>query len=1093
MNVTRTHWISVLFMVITLFGENYRSLLSMEKYHYLKNINLEGDSLNHGQYAEISRSQLAEQRLTYSRDKLLTIRSAVSNNTSMTLDHSVCSLINKLKINRRKRGKKAGLRSNIQRETPIIANHSNLIHIKITNYSDERVNPCVRLMVYNTRSAMAKPLDINELISSNNAEITSICETWIKPGDDARVKEMCPKNFSFHGKSRDTRGGGVGIVVHENICIKHENDHGHFNSFEYHSVVLYLVERRVKLVTVYRPPTAGSMKGFLEEFEMFLGEVTMFSGSILVVGDFNIHFNKPEQTDVNRFVDILDSFDMHQHVQEATHKFGNTIDLVITRTEDDIIKSVSVLPRLEIISDHHPIVCTLHAATPQAHTKTVTKRPFRNLDKETFADDIAKRLNSSLQFNDEMDVDWLETNLHSCTKDALDVHAPLTKKVVKAHKQHPWYNDSIHSQRQIRRRLERKWRKTKAATDWQAYETQCQLVVQTIRQAKQAYYKEKLIASPSDAYQVVNSLLQVNNTQLPSCATDADLADRFVNFFMDKVTKIRSFLDSCATDDQDGEVSVCPHKLTSFVPITQDDLRKLIFRAKTKSCKIDPMPTHILKESAVLDALLPYLTTMVNASLRSGVMPDGMKTALVIPHLKKQGLDPDTLSNYRPVSNIQFLGKIIEKCVARQLCQHLTAHGLGDKLQSAYKAGHSTETALVKVKRDCDHALDSGKAVLLIMLDLSAAFDTIDHSILLDRLQRLVGVEGIALKWLKSYVSGRTQKVIINNSVSTPVPLEVGVPQGSVLGPLLFLLYILPLQHLIKKHGVSYHGYADDTQLYLDFDPKAADGLSNAMETLEMCISDIKKWMVTSKLKLNDDKTEFAIFASPYYHKKIMDLNPAIKIGNAFIKPSKTVRNLGVFMDSSLTMSNQLKAVSRSMYYHMRGIRHIRHYLDDDACTKAVITLVISRLDYANALLAGTSETGLRKLQMAQNCAARLITGTPRTEHITPVLHKLHWLPVKQRIAFKSICIVYKSVNVPSTPSYIADMFNRYVTERSLRSSTSNQLAIQRSKNKYGDRRFNTWASKLWNSLPSHVQEAPSFSSFKRALKTLLFLQYYQS
>ena len=337
-----------------------------------------------------------------------------------------------------------------------------------------------------------------------------------------------------------------------------------------------------------------------------------------------------------------------------------------------------------------------------------------------------------------------------------------------------------------------------------------------------------------------SNLLSAQSTPLPVCDTDEDLADKFVNFFTDKVKKIRKSLDDCVTNNQcitNHVISIdqCPHELSTFAAVDQTYLLKLIKSAKTKTCMIDPIPTRILKDTAVLEALLPFLTLIVNSSLSSGTMPDDMKTALVVPLLKKQGLNTDTLSNYRPVSNLQFIGKIIEKCVANQLCQHISTYKLGDELQSAYKAAHSTETALLKVKRDCDNALDSGKAMLLVMLDLSAAFDTIDHAILLDRLCRFVGVKGSVLQWFESYLTGRSQQVLINNCTSKQVPLDVGVPQGSVLGPLLFLAYIVPLQHIINDHGVLHHGYADDTQLYLEFDPKDDMGLTSAIETLENC------------------------------------------------------------------------------------------------------------------------------------------------------------------------------------------------------------------------------------------------------------------
>lgn len=996
------------------------------------------------------------------------------------------------KLNRRKRGGKSWTNVKAKQVCLRKSNPNNLIHIEI----NKRLHGTSSLnyMLYNTRSVVAKPLAINELVAENDLDILCICETWIQPGDDAKVNEMCPNNFAFYGKSRNSRGGGVGILVKDNIHVK-ENDYGHFSSFEYYCATLHLEKRKMKIVTVYRPPSSSTIREFCEEFETLLTDITMFAGSIVIGGDFNIHVNKLDHTEVCQFIDVLESFGLHQHIKESTHNQGNTIDLVISRAEDDIIRSINVRPRLDFISDHHPISCILNIDSPPPGSMVVKQRSFRKINLEQFAYDLVHRLNCMGKCENFPDVNNLETSYTSCVTEVLEVMAPWVEKKVKSGRKcyNPWYNDTIHQQRQLRRSLERRWRKTKLLVDWEAYEKQYQHVVQIIEQSKAAYYHDKLKSSQKDAHKVVKNLLYTRNVQLPSTTSDMELADMFIKFFVNKVIRIRSSLDQCTPDQQVDNMTMhgCPYHLSSFSPISENDLHKIIMKLKTKSCMIDPVPTYILKEDVVLDALLPYLTTIVNESLISGIMPDGLKTALIYPHLKKQGLDPDVLSNYRPVSNLPFLGKVIEKCVALQLCQHMSTHDLGDRLQSAYKETHSTETALLRVKRDCDNAIDSGKSVLLVLLDLSAAFDTIDHNILLDRLQTLIGVKSNALKWFKSYISGRLQKVVIRNSISEQVPLDVGVPQGSVLGPLLFLLYILPLGRLIKKYGVSYHGYADDTQLYIEFDPKSEECLATAINTLETCISEIRNWMVINKLKLNDDKTELQIVASPHHYSKILASNPSIRIGDSIVHPSATVKNLGVIVDSNLHMKRQITSVTRSMYFHMRGIRHIRHYLDIETLKKAVMTLVISRLDYANSLLAGITNSGLHRLQVAQNCAARLVTSTPKTDHITPILYTLHWLPVYQRIKYKGLYIVYRCLNDPAMPSYLTCLFSKYVPSRALRSMATNTLTIQRTKTNYGHRRFETWASTLWNVLPIDIKSAPSIAVFKRQLKTFLFIQHF--
>ena len=268
----------------------------------------------------------------------------------------------------------------------------------------------------------------------------------------------------------------------------------------------------------------------------------------------------------------------------------------------------------------------------------------------------------------------------------------------------------------------------------------------------------------------------------------------------------------------------------------------------------------------MLDCVLPHMLHVVNESLGSSVVPACLKMAVITPILKKPSLCVNSLKNFRPISNLPFLGKVIEKVVAAQLSSHLSLHGIHDPMQSAYRPGHSTETALLRIQDDINRGLDAGVGSLLVLLDLSAAFDTIDHTILLERLEAVAGIRGAALAWLRSYLHDRTQSVIINGVRSTTVDLSTGVPQGSVLGPLLFLVYVIPLRSVIGRHpGVHHHGYADDRQLYTQFNLRDVDSYRHALQRLEMCVEEVRVWLLTNKLKINSDETEFMVITTPHY------------------------------------------------------------------------------------------------------------------------------------------------------------------------------------------------------------------------------------
>uniref|UniRef100_A0A3B3DTT0 Reverse transcriptase domain-containing protein n=1 Tax=Oryzias melastigma TaxID=30732 RepID=A0A3B3DTT0_ORYME len=292
-------------------------------------------------------------------------------------------------------------------------------------------------------------------------------------------------------------------------------------------------------------------------------------------------------------------------------------------------------------------------------------------------------------------------------------------------------------------------------------------------------------------------------------------------------------------------------------------LRQVISQMKTKTCSLDPIPTSLFK--SVFTSCEDELLSILNWSLQTGIFPASLKTAMVRPILKKSCLDVSNLNNYRPVSNLSFLAKILEKLVFIQLNDFISGNNILEKFQSGFRAHHSTEMALVRVLNDLRSNADMRKVSVLVLLDLSAAFDTVDHPILLSRLHGMVGITGTALNWFKSYLTDRDFIVKLNDFSSEKHRLTCGVPQGSILGPTLFNLYMLPLGDVIRRHGINFHSYADDTQLYVAMSP---DDMG-PMDSLLNCILDIKKWMGENFLQLNQDKTEVLVIGSEAERERV--------------------------------------------------------------------------------------------------------------------------------------------------------------------------------------------------------------------------------
>jgi hypothetical protein len=475
---------------------------------------------------------------------------------------------------------------------------------------------------------------------------------------------------------------------------------------------------------------------------------------------------------------------------------------------------------------------------------------------------------------------------------------------------------------------------------------------------------------------------------------------------------------------------------------------------------------------------------MVNASLSQGILPQSQKRAIISPLIKKVGLDVNDMANFRPVSNLTFASKIVERAVSVQLHEYLQEHKLLPRNQSAYRRHHSTETAMLRVLSDALKAVDTRQVTLLTLLDLSAAFDCVDHDLLFKRLEVSCGLTRDVLVWFHSYLGDRTQTVTYEGSVSRSRPVVYGVPQGSVLGPLLFVLYTAEIEDITRRHGLRLHQYADDCQVYCTV-PVADTEIG--VQRVNTCIAELDEWMSSSRLRLNPSKTQVMWLGSRQQLDKVTTKD--ITLLSANIPVVDTARNLGVQFDSRLTMSAQVNSVCRSSYYHLRQLKPVIRSLSSFAKKTLVQAFITSRLDYCNSLLYGIADSLLKKLQSVQNASARLITGARRREHMTPVLRDLHWLPVKQRVVFKVASMMYL-IKIGRLPPYLADECHLLAdsSRRSLRSAASRTFVVPRTSTTLGDRCFEVAGPRVWNSLPTHLRDPDlCYTTFRRLLKTHLF------
>jgi hypothetical protein len=818
---------------------------------------------------------------------------------------------------------------------------------------------------------------------------------------------------------------------------------------------------------------------FIQEFTTLLETLATYNSQLVVTGDLNIHMEDMECSWASQVKRIINSFGLRQHVDFPTHTHGGWLDLVITRDDCGTIAVASEPPSISghsLLMYHVPF---LHSAPLVTE---ITFRGWKSLDREAFRQRLTDSqlccasAGTDLTATDMFDL--YETTLRSI----IDEMLPMRTARVRSNALTPWFDAECRAMRRTVRRSERRYRRSGQEEDRLEWIRLLRKKSSDFKVKEQDYWESLIARDSKDSRRLWNDLSTILGRSRCSQGPEFPPED-FLRHLLKKVSDVRRDTEGAAPP----EYSETQCRFERFEQVTESELKALLLSSPSKTCKLDPIPAFLLKE--FIDELLPFLAQLCNTSLAEGCLPESQKRAIIRPEIKKPGLDSDNINNYRPISNLTFLSKIIEKVVVRQLVPYLESSTLMPKLQSGFRKGHSTETVLLRLISDVCDAIDAGHVTLLALLDVSAAFDTVDHGILLTRLRTSFGVVGQALQWVQSFLSGRQMMVVVGSGCSSWAPVTFGVPQGSVLGPLLYVLYTADLTSIISALGARVHQYADDAQLYLTCHPSDALACVSKMEEI---VKEVQTWMSSNRLRLNPDKTEFIWLGTGHARSRI-DAR-AIEAAFPNWKTKRVVRDLGVLLDEDLSMDQHVGSLCRSCFYQLRQIRVIRRNLSHEAAATLVHSFVLNRLDFCNAVLAGLPKYQIRQLQSVLNCAARVVADLPKFSHISTYMRDtLHWLPVVDRITFK-IIVMGRASMAGLAPEYMRELcipVSNQPGRRSLRSATRGDLIVPRSRKVFrSNRAFSCIGPSCWNSLPLTIRDTAllvSHKTFSKTIKTHLF------
>ena len=952
------------------------------------------------------------------------------------------------------------------------------------NFIEESNKEDFLILHYNCRSAVNKNEEIRNICIKLHPAILCLTETWL---DNSSSKTaLTPEGYkmirndrsdTYKQKYGKTSGGGTAILYREEIKIRKleigEEDQ------ETQWVEVKGTPNFI-LGVVYKAQYTDLLddKKQIMPLETQLFEANTRNNKIIVTGDLNCDMNAEIKDDeTNRLEEMFRRMSMVQLITKPTRisskNTSTTIDHVWTEPTAKLINKVGTI---EGISDHAGQFIKLNQKPVKPEQDKIKFRNFKNYDKENFNFELKQELENSnfnhhvenKELNNAMNI-WTDVFTKTAHK-----HAPMTEKVKKFKRDNvPWYTRELETKIEEKGKKMQLYRMYGTKKDLNSANKLTNEITHLKRKLKKNYYKQKIEQYEGDPKKMWRILKDITDTTPDKSSTEPEMMDQekantFNKYFATVGTEIQKKLGT-----KEAESKTETNGVFTFQEECEETIIKLIDRIRIDvAIGVDEINAKLLKDAKF--TIAESLTKLVNLSFTTSTFPDAMKTAIIKAIHKKNSTEE--ASNYRPLSILPIVSKIFERAATDQLVKYLEENKILNKTQHAYRKKHSTQTCLMEIMDFIYTEREKGKIIGIASLDLSKAFDSISHSHLIEKMKK-IGLNTSSLQWCTSYLENRKQKTKFKKFTSGEDKVTSGVPQGSILGPVLFICFMNDMADIFGDSKVC--SYADDTQIII-----SGSSAKQVKAKLEELINRAQKWYTNNSLQNNAGKTETMIVGNKNNAEKIY-----IKVSeNGKIKklePKKSIKILGIHIDEQLNWNEHIQNVRNKATNSIRNLNRINHLIPMKYRMLLYNSLVASHYNYVDTVWSGCGKNNEKRLQLTQNFAARSMLGLKKHTSATDALQTLKLLPLKDKRKVHEAVYVHKAMH-DKLPSQVTEHYTDFKPQPNLRSASNLTLNIPKHKTQQYQHSPTYRTIKSWNSTPTSFRTEEITNTFKNKLQTHL-------